>query len=67
MARQIILIVLGSLLVVGEGRADDVREEVERAKQVLQAAYNSQDANVIQQRTTADHLSRPGLPCDNWS
>ncbi len=57
MARQIILIVLGSLLVVAEGRADDVREEVEKAKQVLQAAYNSRDANVIQQRTTADHLS----------
>ena len=56
MARQIILIVLGSLLVVAEGRAD-VQEEVEKAKQVLQAAYNSRDANVIQQRTTADHLS----------
>ncbi len=57
MARQIILIVLGILLVVAEGRADDVREEVEKAKQVLQAAYNSRDANAIQQRTTADHLS----------
>ncbi len=56
MARQIILIVLGSLLVVAEGRAD-VRKEVEKAKQVLQAAYNSRDANVIKQRTTADHLS----------
>ncbi len=60
MARQMILIVLGSLLVVAEGRADvrkDVRKEVEKAKQVLQAAYNSRDANVIKQRTTADHLS----------
>ena len=56
MARQIILIVLGSLWLVAEGRAD-VQEEVEKAKQVLQAAYNSRDANVIQQRTTADHLS----------
>ena len=56
MARQIILILLGSLLLVAEGRAD-VRKEVEKAKQVLQAAYNSRDANVIQQRTTADHLS----------
>ena len=56
MARQIILIVLGSLLVVAESRAD-VRKEVEKAKQVLQAAYNSRDANVIQQNTTADHLT----------
>ncbi len=56
MARQIILIVLGSLLVVAEGRAD-VRKEVEKAKQVLQAAFKSRDANVIRQRTTADHLS----------
>ncbi len=60
MARQIILIVLGTLLVVAEGRADvrkDVRKEVEKAKQVLQAAFKSRDANVIRQRTTADHLS----------
>ncbi len=56
MARQIILIVLGSLLVVAEGRAD-VGKEVEKAKQVLQAAYNSRDVNVIQQGTTTDHLS----------
>ncbi len=57
MARQIILIVLGSLLVVAEGRADDVREEVEKAKQVLQAAYNSGDADGIRQGTTIYHLS----------
>ena len=56
MVRQIILIVLGSLLVVAEGGAD-VGEEVENAKQALQAAYNSRDANVIEQRTTADHLA----------
>ncbi len=56
MARQIILIVLGSLLVVAEGSAD-VREEVENAKQVLRAAFDSGDANVIEQRTTADHLA----------
>ncbi len=56
MARQIILIVLGSLLVVAEGRAD-VREEVENAKQVLRAAFDSGDAKVVEQRTTADHLA----------
>ncbi len=56
MARQIILILLGILLLVAEGRAD-VRKEVEKAKQVLQAAYNSRDVNVIQQGTTTDHLS----------
>ncbi len=56
MARQIILIVLGSLLVVAGGRAD-VREEVENAKQVLRAAFDSGDARVVEQRTTADHLA----------
>ena len=56
MTRLIILIVLGSLLVVAEGRAD-VRKEVVKAKQVLQAAFKSRDADVIRQRTTADHLS----------
>ncbi len=56
MKLQIILIVLSSLLVVAEGRAD-VSKEVEKAKQVLQAAYNSRDVNVIQQGTTTDHLS----------
>ena len=56
MARQIILIVVGSLLVLAEGRAD-VRKEVEKAKQVLQAAYDSGDANGIRQGTTTYHLS----------
>ena len=56
MARQVILILLGSLLFVAEGRAD-VREEVENARQVLRAAFDSGDAKVIEQRTTADHLA----------
>ena len=50
------MIVLGSLLFVAEGSAD-VREEVENAKQVLRAAFDSVDAKVVEQRTTADHLA----------
>ncbi len=34
-----------------------MREEVENARQVLQTAYNSGDAKVIEQRTTVDHLA----------
>ncbi len=60
MARKMILIVVGSLLVLAEGRAD-VRTEVEEAKQVLQAAYDSGDANGIRQGTTTYHLSITAL------
>ena len=56
MVRQIILIVLGSLLVLAEVRAD-VGEEVKNARQVLRAAFDSGDTKVIEQRTTADHLA----------
>ncbi len=56
MARKMILIVVGSLLVLSGGRADE-RNEVEEAKQVLQAAYNSGDADGIRQGTTIYHLS----------
>ena len=56
MARQIILVVLGSLLIVAEARAD-LSEEVENARQVLRAAFNSGDTEVIEQRTTTDHLA----------
>ncbi len=34
-----------------------MREEVENARQLLQAAFDSGDANVIEQRTTVDHLA----------
>ena len=56
MARQIVLIVVGSLLALAQARAD-VPTEVEKAKQVLQAAYNSGDADGIRQGTTIYHLS----------
>ncbi len=56
MARQIVLIVVGSLLALAQARAD-VPTEVEAAKRVLQAAYNSGDADGIRQGTTIYHLS----------
>ena len=56
MARQIVLIVVGSLLALAQARAD-VPTEVEEAKQVLQAAYNSGDADGVRQGTTIYHLS----------
>ena len=60
MARKMILIVVGSFLVLSGGRADECNE-VEEAKQVLQAAYDSGDATGIRQGTTTDHLSITAL------